>query len=356
VEPQPKGDIPLFGRGTVPLPATKDHSESAVVSSYVAPSWLPGGHLQTIYAYAFKQIADFRYRRERWETPDGDFIDLDWFDQPTGASTLVVLFHGLEGCSRGHYVVSLMNELRSLGWRGVVPHARGCGGEINRLPRAYHSGDSVEVDWILRRLKEMNLKSRIYAIGISIGGNVLLKWLGEQGERALEIVDRAVAVSVPVDLSMAAQQLDLGWNKLIYTRSFLRPMRQKVLEKISTHGLKLDPRALRAASTFREIDDLYTAPFHGFKNAEDYWTRSSSMPWLKRIKVPTLLINARNDPFFPADALPGPADVSDAVALEYPDTGGHVGFVTGRFPGRLDWLPRRTLTFFRINAPNRTHP
>jgi uncharacterized protein len=312
--------------------------------SYRAPLWLPGGHLQTVYAYFLPRSCP-RFRRERWETPDGDFIDLDWLDQSVGPE-LVVLFHGLEGCSSSHYAVSLMNELQRNGWSGVVAHSRACSGEANRLPRGYYAGDSAEVDWVLRKLKEDNPKSRVYVVGISMGGNDLLKWLGEQGNRALDLVERAAAVSVPVDLQITARQLDFGLCKLIYTRDFLRTMRPKVLAKISAHGLNLDPRAVRAVSTFREIDSIYTAPVHGFKDADDYWMRSSSKPWLTHIKVPTLLINARNDPFFPEKALPTRGEVSDAVSLEYPETGGHVGFVAGDFPGHLRWLPRRILNYF----------
>ncbi len=324
----------------------KNRSGSTTLSHYTAPGWLPGGHLQTIYAYSLRQPMNFSYRRERWETPDGDFIDLDWLDPSTESSSLVVLFHGLEGSSRSHYAVSLMNELMCRGMRGVVVHFRGCSSEVNRLARAYHSGDSSEIDWILRRFREREPNLCLYAVGVSIGGNMLLKWLGEQGENALRVVDRAAAISVPVDLRIGAQRLDYGWSKLIYTSWFLRSMKPKVLAKISAHGLPIDGRALRAISTFREIDDLYTAPIHGFKDAPDYWQRSSSKPWLRRIRVPTLMIGARNDPFFPGDALPTAAKVSACVALEFSQTGGHVGFVTGKFPGDLNWLPSRILRFF----------
>ena len=320
-------------------------SESAPFIAYEAPGWLPGGHLQTIYAYYLKQTLNFTYRRERWETPDCDFIDLDWMDASSDDSRLLVLFHGLEGCSQSHYAVSLMNQLWEEGWSGVVPHFRGCGGEINRLPRSYHAGDSAEVDWILRRLKKEKPRSPLHVVGISMGGNDLLKWLGQQGNYALNVVHRAVAISVPLDLQIAAEQLDHGWNKLIYTRDFLSTMRPKVLQKIAAHGLDLNPRAIRATSTFREIDNLYTAPIHGFRDADDYWMRSSSRPWLRHIKVPTLLLNARNDPFFPGHALPGRGEVAEAVALEYPESGGHLGFVSGRFPGQFNWLPRRILSF-----------
>jgi predicted alpha/beta-fold hydrolase len=315
-------------------------------TAYRAPRWLPGGHLQTIYAYYLPRPSSFRFRRERWETPDGDFIDLDWLDYAGSGRELIVLFHGLEGCSRSHYALSLASELRRQNCRGVVVHFRGCSGEVNRLARSYHAGDSAEIGWTLRRLKKENPNSRLHVVGISMGGNDLLKWMGEQGDSASEIIDRAAAASAPLDLNLAARQLDFGWNKHLYTRDFLRTMRRKVLAKISTHGLELDPQLIRAASTFREFDDLYTAPIHGFKDAEDYWTRSSSKPWLKQIRVPTLVINARNDPFFPGEALPGREEVSDAVRLEYPESGGHVGFVSGTFPGHLEWLPRRVLGFF----------
>jgi predicted alpha/beta-fold hydrolase len=337
-----------FGASVQPSMSRESHdtqSDAAPFIEYEAPGWLPGGHCQTIYAYYLKQTLNFTYRRERWETPDCDFIDLDWLDTFSDESKLLVLFHGLEGCSRSHYAVSLMNRLRSEGWRGVVPHFRGCGGEINRLPRGYHAGDSAELDWILRRLKKEHPKRRLYVVGISMGGNDLLKWLGQQGAYALDIVHRAVAVSVPLDLRIAAEQLDRGWNKLIYTRDFLSAMKPKVLKKIAAHGLNLDPRTIRATSTFREIDNLYTAPIHGFKDAEDYWSCSSSSPWLQRIEVPTLLINARNDPFFPGDALPKRAEVAAAMTLEYPASGGHLGFVSGTFPGQLNWLPGRILRF-----------
>jgi predicted alpha/beta-fold hydrolase len=188
-----------------------------------------------------------------------------------------------------------------------------------------------------------------------MGGNDLLKWLGQQGDSALQFVDRAVAVSAPLDLQIAAQQLDRGWNKLIYTQDFLSTMKRKVLRKIAAHGLDLDPCAIRSTSTFREIDNLYTAPIHGFRDADDYWIRSSSRPWLHhiKIKVPTLLINARNDPFFPGTALPARGEVAEAVALEYPESGGHLGFVSGGFPGQLDWLPRRILSFLESDDHGR---
>jgi uncharacterized protein len=318
----------------------------SIDSTYAPPWWLPGGHLQTIYPRALGEQYQIHYRRERWQTPDGDFIDLDWVDAPNGAANLLVLFHGLEGSSRSHYALSLMALAQRLGWRGVVPHFRGCSGDANRLPRSYHSGDSAEINWIMRRLKHENPDARVFGVAVSLGANMFLKWLGEQGAKAVEVIAGAAAISAPFDLSAAANALDSGHRKLLYTRHFLTSMRQKVAAKISQHQLKIDAAALWASSTFREIDDLYTAPVHGFKDSVDYWTRSSSKPWLKHIRVPTLLVNARNDPFLPSSALPDRQQVSDAVTLDFPAQGGHVGFVSGNFPGTLDWLPRRIMHFF----------
>jgi uncharacterized protein len=340
-------DFEFFSMKTAWRKSAKFAKGHKGLGEYRAPWWLPGGHLQTIYARFLTRATDLCLRRERWETPDNDFIDLDWLDSSVEDANLIVLFHGLEGCSSSHYATSLMKQARRLGWRGVVSHFRGCSGEHNRLVRAYHSGDSSEVDWILHRIKEKNPRSNIYAVGVSLGGNVLLKWLGEQGDRAPEIAEKAAAVSVPVDLAAAASVLDRGCRKLIYTRYFLQTLKQKSLYKIAQHELKIDLQQVRGASTFRQIDDLFTAPVHRFESAEDYWAKSSSKPWLAHIRVPTLLINARNDPFLPADALPNAEEVSPSVSLEYPSSGGHVGFVSGRFPGDLDWLPRRIFSFFK---------
>ena len=324
-------------------------------ASYRAPWWLPGGHAQTLYAALAVPRPRVAYRRERWDTPDGDFIDVDWVDeqsaishQPSasaaaGKTPLVALFHGLEGSSRSHYALALMAAVRDAGWRGVVVNFRGCGGELNRLPRAYHSGDSAEVDWVLRRLQRGN--PRLLAAGVSLGGNALLKWLGETGASAGAVVDRAAALSAPVDLTAAGNALDRGFN-LAYTRHFLRSMKEKSLAKLDRFPGLFDAARLRAAYTLREFDDLVTAPLHGFRNTDDYWTRASAKPWLRRIEVPVLMVNARDDPFLPSGALPAPHEAAPSVLLEQPEHGGHVGFVSGRFPGNLDWLPQRVLEFF----------
>ena len=340
----PEGDFGMRN-GSRRKPAQEDFA-----SNYHPPWWLPGGHLQTIYARALASTYSVPYRRERWETPDGDFIDLDWLDnRPPDGGRLLVLFHGLEGCSASHYALSLMTMAGHCGWHGVVPHFRGCSGEMNRLARSYHSGDSHEIGWILRRLKSLDAHRGIYAVGVSLGGNMLLKWLGEEGRRATAVIEGAVAVSAPLDLAAAAGELDSGMKRLVYTRYFLRSMRPRAMAKIAANNLPVSTLAVRSSSTFRQFDDLFTAPVHGFKDALDYWTQSSSKPWLREIKVPTLLINARNDPFLPEDVLPQRADVSHSVTLEFPREGGHAGFVVGSFPGNLDWLPKKISEFFDLS-------
>ena len=320
---------------------------------YRAPAWLPGGHLQTIYPALLMPRRALAYRRERWETPDGDFIDLDRIEAPARTAAgdeppLVVLFHGLEGCSTSHYALALMAALRERGWRGIVVHFRGCSGEPNRLPRAYHSGDTDEIDWILQRLQNERAGSSLYAAGVSLGGNVLLKWLGERGEAAARLVERACAVSAPVDLMRAGAALGAGFNR-VYTRHFLATLKRKSLRMLERHPGLFDRERVLAARTLREFDDVVTAPLHGFRDTDDYWSRASAKPLLGRIAVPTLMLNARNDPFLPRAALPAAHEVSTRLMLEYPETGGHAGFVRGRFPGRLDWLPQRMLAFFAGN-------
>ena len=305
------------------------------MNPYKAPWWLPGGHLQTIVA-ALAPAPRIAWRRERWETPDGDFIDLDWAEPggKAGDTPLLALFHGLEGSSASPYARAIAAQALAAGWRCVVPHFRGCSGELNRLPRAYHSGDSDEIAWILEQLRAT------YAVGISLGGNALLKYLGERGTGAR--VRRAAAVSAPLDLGTAARHLDRGLNRRLYTKMFLRSLVSKSMAKLARHPGIFDAARARAASTFYEFDDTVTAPLHGFRGADDYWTRSASGPWLERIAVPTLVLNARNDPFLPARALDAilERDIPSNVTLEFPHTGGHAGF-----PGRDRWLARRTLTF-----------
>jgi uncharacterized protein len=319
---------------------------------YQAPRWLRGGHAQTIHAATWAPRPPVTYWRERWDTPDYDFIDLDWVDNPERElkldqpddTPLIVLFHGLEGSSNSHYARAFMHAVDVHGGRGVVVHFRGCSGELNRLPRAYHSGDTAEIDWILRRFRATRT-SPIFVAGVSIGGNVLLKWLGEQGKAARSVVTRAAAISVPFDLAATSDTLAHGFNRL-YTRHFLNSLKTKTLLKMKRYQALCDPQRMSAARTLREFDDVVTAPLHGFSGVDDYYARASCKPHLAGIATPTLMISARNDPFLPARFLPTPREISANVRLETPDTGGHVGFVSGRFPGNIEWLTQRVLHFF----------
>ncbi|GLS03718.1 alpha/beta hydrolase [Chitiniphilus shinanonensis] len=320
---------------------------------YRAPAWLPGGHAQTIYPALFMWRRALRYRREGWVTPDLDTIVVDWVDGRAG-TPIVVLFHGLEGGSGSHYARALFQYAYPRGWRGVVPHFRTCGNVINRLPRAYHAGDSKEIDWVLTRLRQRFPDVPIYAVGVSLGGNALLKWLGESGSRAALVISAAAAVCAPVDLAASGAALDTGVNRHLYTREFLRTLRRKTLEKLKlTNNPFIDRAKVGRAMTLREFDDLVTAPLHGFHSVDHYWREASSKPHLKNIAVPTLMVHALNDPFVPAASLPGEDDVSPSVTLLRPKEGGHVGFVSGPPPGKLDWLPNVLVRFFMHHAPLR---
>jgi predicted alpha/beta-fold hydrolase len=312
---------------------------------YSAPWWLPGGHSQTIYAALLGGARAPAYSRERWQTPDGDFIDLDRAGGRTDAP-LLVLFHGLEGSSGSHYARALARAFAAAGWRVAAPHFRGCSGEPNRLVRAYHSGDSAEIGWMLERFAAEAGRAPIAAVGISLGGNALLKWLGESGQQAAGLLRCAVAVSAPLDLMASGDALGKGFNR-VYSSLFLSSMKKKAAEKAVRFPGLFDARAASRARSLRDFDDAVTAPLHGFRDTDDYWTRASSKPGLSAIRTPTLLLNARNDPFLPARALPRPDEVSPCVELDFPRQGGHVGFVSGPFPGNFDWFTERIMSFVR---------
>jgi len=324
---------------------------SAAGEAYRAPSWLLGSHAQTIYpVLARRPLVTFR--RERVDTPDGDFVDFDWIDGPADAP-MVVLFHGLEGNSSSHYAQALMRHLQVIGWRGVVPHFRGCSGELNRLPRAYHSGDYAEVGWMLgeiARRAQAGAAAPMFAVGVSLGGSALLNWLGREEARASSLLAAAAAISAPLDLMAAGISVGEGLNK-IYTWHFLQTLKPKALAMAARFPGKLDAEAIRRVRSMYAFDDAVTAPLHGFTGVEDYWTRASSKPWLRAIGVPTLLLNATNDPFVPASSLPQASEASSMVSLERPAHGGHCGFVAAPPAGQFAWLPARLEAFFANRPP-----
>ena len=323
---------------------------------FCAPWWLPGGHAQTIWpaklaraapASATCNPAALAWRRERWATPDGDFIDLDFLDAPAPpGAPLLVLFHGLEGSSQSHYAQAFGHWARQHGWRYVVPHFRGCSGELNLAPRAYHSGDFEEIGWVLARLRAAH-GAPLRAVGISLGGNALLRWAEEAGHSAARVARAVVAVSAPVDLAASGQAIGRGFNRQVYTRMFLQTMRPRALAKLAQHPGLFSRELMLAARDLYTFDNLFTAPLHGFKNTDDYWARASAKPHLHRIRIPALLLNARNDPFVPAASLPQQQAVVPHVTLWQPAHGGHVGFAGGRFPGHLQRLPDAVMAWLQ---------
>ncbi len=348
--------------------------------NYSAPWWLPGGNLQTIWAAVRARRFDGiqpEFRRERWATPDNDFIDVDWLNMaptlvtscttlpPEGAvppkgglsagrslptdtsnsSPLLIVFHGLEGSSSSHYAEALADAARQRGWACAVPHFRGCSGEMNHAPRAYHSGDFEEIDWILRRFKAQH-HGPLLAVGISLGGNALMRWAGEFGADANALVSGVASVCSPLDLAASGWAIGRGFNRLVYTRMFLGSMVPKALEKLDQHPGLYSREALLAARNLYEFDNVVTAPIHGFKNTEDYWLRASSKPHMNSIGVPALALNAVNDPFVPGWSLPKPGEVSASVTLWQPQEGGHVGFPSAPFPGHVRAMPEAVAEFF----------
>jgi uncharacterized protein len=337
---------------------------------YQAPRWLPGGQLQTIWPALFSR-RHFGpapvFRRERWDSPDGDFIDVDFAVelqesaalakksnlQPVAANAstavatpalsatapLLVLFHGLEGSSASHYAQAFADWAAQHGVGFAVPHFRGCSGEINRAPRAYHSGDYEEIGWILQRMRLEHPHRRIVAVGVSLGGNALLRWAQEMGESASAVVSAVAAVCSPIDLMASGLAIGRGFNRQVYTRMFLRSMKPKALARLALHPGLFNRDKLLAARDLYEFDNLFTAPLHGFKNTDDYWTRASAKPHLQRLRIPTLVLNALNDRFVPASSLPAQHEVGRYVTLWQPRHGGHVGFPAGRPPGHVRALP-----------------
>ncbi len=367
---------------------------------FKAPWWLPGGNLQTIwpalYATRFEGAAP-TWQRERWTTPDNDFLDIDWLAdrsapsvaeaygthtapaplhppapitpesrasyQPEPPKALLVMFHGLEGSSASHYAQALAHWCRQRNIAMCVPHFRGCSGEINTAARAYHSGDWEEIDWILRRCR-MRFAAAwrnasgaapldpdatfagvlhappVVALGVSLGGNALMRWAGELGASACAVVKAVASVSSPLDLAASGHAIGRGFNRQVYTRMFLSTMKPRALVKLAQHPGLFDRNALMASRDLYEFDNVFTAPLHGFADTDDYWQRASAKPHLPRVQVPALCLNARNDPFMPAASLPTRGEVSPHVELWQPEHGGHVGFAQGPFPTNVAAMPQ----------------
>lgn len=336
---------------------------------YRAPLWTAGsgplgGHIQTIWPALFSRAHSaaephhLPYVRQRWTAPDGDFIDVDTLIPPSwqpGRLPVLVLFHGLEGSSQSHYARAFGHWAHQQGYAYVVPHFRGCSGELNAAPRFYHSGDHAEIDWILQRAAAQ-WGGPVWAVGVSLGGNALLRWAQEAGSTATQTASAVVAVCSPIDLAAAGHAIGTGFNRLAYNRMFLQTLKPKALAKLDVYPGLFDKQALLAARDLYEYDNAVTAPLHGFANTEDYWARCSAKPGLRDMKhVPALVINALNDPFVPAGSLPQAQDVGEAVTLWQPRHGGHVGFPAGRPPGHVAALPEAVTHWLRQQDKRTRH-
>lgn len=308
---------------------------------FVPAWWCRGAHAQTLWPYCLRRSPKIALRRERLELPDGDFLDLDWTQNPDGP--IVLVLHGLEGSSNSKYARGLLAAVQARPWRGAVMHFRGCSGVPNRLPRSYHSGETGDLAHVIAELRRREPQAALAVVGYSLGANVLLKWLGEAGARAP--LAAAVAVSPPFVLECAAARLERGLSR-IYQWALLRRLRASMTAKLATVPLPFDGRMLAGLKTFRQFDDRVTAPLHGFRDAQDYYTRSSCRQFLKAIAVPTLILHARDDPFTTEEAIPETCELSDSVRLELSTHGGHVGFVSGRLPWQARyWLEERIPQF-----------
>jgi predicted alpha/beta-fold hydrolase len=312
-------------------------------SSFKSAWWLPGPHLQTLWPVLSWAKRKPTTIRQRLELADGDFIDLDWVNQNLNTPIIVIL-HGLEGSASSHYVRDMLYTLQQLNYRAVLMHFRGCSGEMNRTARYYHSGDTADLHCVIEMLRQHYPEKPLGAIGYSLGGNVLLKWLGETGVN--NPLRCAIAISVPMLLNKSVDRMQRGFSR-VYQWYLIKQLRQKLLQKQSRMVLPIEVD-IEKIRDFWSFDDKVTAPLHGFKSAEDYYTKASSRQYLKSIAVPTLIIHAKDDPFTDASIIPPDDELSPFVTLELSVTGGHVGFIAGVIPGRgKSWLLQRVPTFIQ---------
>jgi uncharacterized protein len=315
--------------------------------------WVPGAHAQTLWGKFARRAKPVPTRVERWSTPDDDFIDVLRLDPPRSDSARLFVLHGLEGTVHSHYVGGLLRVAQARGWGAEVLIFRGCGEEPNKAPRFYHSGETGDLAFAVDRVLADHPHAELVMCGVSLGGNVLLKWLGERAERVPDRVRAAVAISVPFDLERGSRYISRGFSR-VYERHFLRTLRRKALAKLQRYPRLFDSLALSRARTLYDFDDAVTGPVHGFRDAHDYYTRSSSLHFLARIRRPTLLLSARDDPFLPAAVLDEVAEIArknSCLTVEFTEGGGHVGFVHGS-----PWRPRyyaeyRTGAFLSSHLP-----
>ncbi|MRI32527.1 hydrolase [Endozoicomonas sp. OPT23] len=317
-----------------------------MTTDFIPATGLSSAHAQTIWSPLFRSYEQLPRTRERLQLKDGDFLDLDWCGD-NQSSPLIVLLHGLTGCSRSKYLLGVQKELLAIGWQSVAVNLRGCSGEPNQLPRGYHSGDSDELRNLLALLKTRYPERLLAAVGFSLGGNILLKYQGEEGSDSL--LSSAVAISVPFRLDICAQRMNFGFSR-IYRNRFIKELYGQINEKVSLftqQGLSDHAELLNSllkkgrARTFEEFDHWITAPLHGFKSGTEYYEQSSSRYYLSTIKQPTLIIHSRDDPFMTEDVIPSSRELSSDVKLEITEHGGHVGFICGSAARPVYWLEQK---------------
>ena len=316
-------------------------------TGYNPPLLFRSAHLQTIYPTVYRKVPLVTAKRERIDTPDGDFLDLDWSTEQDG-NRLVVITHGLEGHARGHYCQGMAQALQRAGWDVLAWNFRGCSGEPNQKLRSYHSGATEELQIVLDHVFSETDYESIVLVGFSLGGNLMLKYLGDRGAQIDSRIKGAVALSVPCDLASSAKKLE-HWQNRIYMKRFMGTLRTKVREKAERFPDQISTAGLDRMRTFAEFDDTYTGPIHGFQGAEDYWAQSSCLNSLKHIATPTLLISALDDPFLTPECFPiEAAKENKYFHLETPKHGGHLGFVEFNDAGEY-WSERRAVNFLERN-------
>ncbi len=311
-------------------------------SSYRAPFLFSNPHVQTVFPSLFRRVSGVHYQRQRIDTPDGDFLDLD--KSAVGSGRLAIILHGLEGDSSRSYVLGMVKAVNKRGWDALAVNFRGCSGVCNKQVRFYHSGDTQDLETVISHVTANQKYSELALIGFSLGGNVILKYVGERGTQTNSLITKAVAFSVPCDLESSSNHLAGSANR-IYLKRFLRMLRKKIRMKMAIMPEQINDHDYKTIKTFKEFDDRYTAPMFGFSGAEDYWRKASCKPFLASISIPTLLVNAADDPFLTDLCYPTEeAKNNPRFFLEIPKFGGHVGFL-GFNSAREYWSESRTLSF-----------
>jgi predicted alpha/beta-fold hydrolase len=320
------------------------------MSDYRPAWWLPGAHAQTLWGKLLRRESMQPTTAERWPTPDGDFIDLHRLDKSSSGPRLLLL-HGLEGTIRSQYAQGLLGEARRRGWAADMLIFRSCGSEMNRTRRFYHSGETGDLGFVVDRLLEENPDQPLFLVGVSLGGNVVLKYLGEKGDLIDPRVKAAVAVSVPFDLARSSIHINRGFAR-VYQKHFMRSLKRKAFAKLEYFPDLIARARLEELRTMYEFDDALTAPVHGFRDAEHYYTSSSSLGWINQISIPTLLLSAADDPFLPQTVLDEVRSVArrnPRLHLEFTPRGGHVGFVGGRNPFKPRYYAEQRACDFLAN-------